>query len=217
MSLPGIGPKTASWIARNWLDADDVAILDIHIMRVGQVIGLFPLEQTVERHYMALEERFLRFAELLDVRASELDAIIWRDGVVTGHRKAVDPSLGSARRIQTVCAPQTASSTNHVGVLNAVRTPTQQRKSGAEQARGWLQQLGELILRRDSQGAKRQIQHFSDDRHVAEHHARVAPNEAVGVLVLCGSPAWLCNQCQQKTATSRQHLFSSAQTSPRWA
>lgn len=79
MSLPGIGPKTASWIARNWLDADDVAILDIHIMRVGQVIGLFPLEQTVERHYMALEERFLRFAELLDVRASELDAIIWHE------------------------------------------------------------------------------------------------------------------------------------------
>jgi endonuclease III len=45
MSLPGIGPKTASWIARNWLDADDVAILDIHIMRVGQVIGLFPLSK----------------------------------------------------------------------------------------------------------------------------------------------------------------------------
>lgn len=32
-SIPGIGHKTASWIARNWLCADDVAILDIHILR----------------------------------------------------------------------------------------------------------------------------------------------------------------------------------------
>ena len=77
LSVPGIGHKTASWIARNWLDADDVAILDIHIMRVGQVIGLFPKKLTVERHYSELEERFLRLSNSLDVRASELDAVIW--------------------------------------------------------------------------------------------------------------------------------------------
>jgi thermostable 8-oxoguanine DNA glycosylase len=77
LAVPGIGHKTASWIARNWLDADDVAILDIHIMRVGQVIGLFPRSLTVERHYTELEERFLEFSSALDVRASELDAVIW--------------------------------------------------------------------------------------------------------------------------------------------
>lgn len=77
LAVPGIGHKTASWIARNLLDADDVAILDIHIMRVGQVIGLFPKSLTVERNYLELEERFLRFSTSLDVRASELDAIIW--------------------------------------------------------------------------------------------------------------------------------------------
>lgn len=77
MQIPGIGPKTGSWIARNWLDADDVAILDIHIMRVGQVIGLFPREFTVERHYFELEALFLEFSQSLDVRASELDAVIW--------------------------------------------------------------------------------------------------------------------------------------------
>ncbi len=75
--LPGVGPKTASWIARNWKDADDVAILDIHIMRVGQVLGLFPRELTVERHYMELEDLFLEFSDALGVRASELDAVIW--------------------------------------------------------------------------------------------------------------------------------------------
>jgi len=77
LAVPGIGHKTASWIARNWLDADDVAILDVHIMRVGQVIGLFPRNLTVERHYSELEERFLRLSTSLDVRASELDAVIW--------------------------------------------------------------------------------------------------------------------------------------------
>jgi thermostable 8-oxoguanine DNA glycosylase len=77
MQLPGIGPKTASWIARNWMDADDVAILDIHIMRIGQSIGIFPRELTVERHYLKLEELFLQFSEALDVRTSELDAVMW--------------------------------------------------------------------------------------------------------------------------------------------
>lgn len=77
VQLPGIGPKTASWIARNWMDADDVAILDIHIMRIGQAIGLFPRELTVERHYCELETLFLQFSQALDVRASELDAVVW--------------------------------------------------------------------------------------------------------------------------------------------
>jgi thermostable 8-oxoguanine DNA glycosylase len=77
MRLPGIGLKTASWIARNWMDADDVAILDIHIMRVGQAMGLFPLAFTVERHYLELEALFLQFSHALDVRASELDAVVW--------------------------------------------------------------------------------------------------------------------------------------------
>lgn len=79
VALPGIGPKTGSWIARNWLDADDVAILDIHIMRVGQAIGLFPRSLTVERHYFDLEALFLKFSQAIDVRASELDAIVWHE------------------------------------------------------------------------------------------------------------------------------------------
>ena len=77
LRLPGIGPKTASWVARNWMDADDVAILDIHIMRIGQAIGLFPREFSVEQHYLDLETRFLQFSQALDIRASELDAVIW--------------------------------------------------------------------------------------------------------------------------------------------
>lgn len=102
--LPGIGPKTASWITRNWMEADDVAILDIHIMRVGKAIGLFPTEFTVERHYLQLEERFLQFSQALEVRASELDSVIWYEmasssttvRAITNHlRKA---PTGTSRR-----------------------------------------------------------------------------------------------------------------------
>lgn len=77
LPVPGIGYKTASWIARNWLDADDVAILDIHILRAGQLGRFFDSKLTVERHYLQLEDQFIRFSEGLGVRASELDALIW--------------------------------------------------------------------------------------------------------------------------------------------
>lgn len=45
--IPGVGFKTASWIARNWLDADDVAILDIHIQRAGVLAKFLDAELTV--------------------------------------------------------------------------------------------------------------------------------------------------------------------------
>lgn len=77
LDIPGIGYKTASWIARNWLDADDVAILDIHILRAGLLGKFFDSELTVERHYLKLEEQFIRFSKGLGVKASELDALMW--------------------------------------------------------------------------------------------------------------------------------------------
>ena len=75
--LPGIGPKTASWIVRNWRGSDCVSILDIHIMRAGQILRIFPFEWTAERHYLQLEEEFLRFARAISVRASILDSVMW--------------------------------------------------------------------------------------------------------------------------------------------
>jgi len=77
LDVPGIGYKTASWVARNWLDADDVAILDIHILRAGLLGKFFDSHLTVERHYLELEEQFIRFSRGLGVRASELDALMW--------------------------------------------------------------------------------------------------------------------------------------------
>lgn len=91
MRLPGIGPKTASWVARNWLDADDVAILDVHLLRAGVLGGFLDPSLTVERHYLELEVQFLGFSHGLGVRASELDSVIWME--MMSSRKTVENSL----------------------------------------------------------------------------------------------------------------------------
>lgn len=77
--INGIGLKTASWVARNWLDADDVAILDIHIYRAGLLAGFFPPSLTVEKDYLELERRFVEVAKGMDIRTSEFDAVIWHE------------------------------------------------------------------------------------------------------------------------------------------
>jgi thermostable 8-oxoguanine DNA glycosylase len=78
LQVPGIGPKTASWIVRNWLASDDVAILDIHIVRAGIIMGLFSPQERVSTSYFNLEAKFLTFARALTVPPSSLDALIWR-------------------------------------------------------------------------------------------------------------------------------------------
>lgn len=77
MHLPGIGPKTASWITRNWKGSDRVAILDVHICRACIVAGVFPPESDPARSYFALEDRFLAFADAIGVRPSILDNLMW--------------------------------------------------------------------------------------------------------------------------------------------
>ena len=85
LDVPGIGYKTASWIARNWLDADDVAILDIHVLRAGLLGGFFSGDMTVEKHYLKLEEQFIALSIGMNVRASELDAVIWQEMMSSPH------------------------------------------------------------------------------------------------------------------------------------
>ncbi|TXH38865.1 MAG: hypothetical protein E6Q98_01300 [Rhodospirillaceae bacterium] len=75
--ISGIGPKTASWIVRNVTGSDDVAILDIHIIRACRIMRLFGDDIRLPKDYLALEERFLAFARGLGVGAATLDALIW--------------------------------------------------------------------------------------------------------------------------------------------
>jgi|SRR5581483_3405994 len=78
LELEGIGPKTASWITRNWLESDQVAIIDVHIYRAGLLMGLYELEESPTKHYFEMENKFLALAQSIGVKASILDAIIWR-------------------------------------------------------------------------------------------------------------------------------------------
>ncbi|WP_327205663.1 hypothetical protein [Rhizobium beringeri] len=77
LELPGIGPKTASWIVRNHLNSDDVAIIDIHLHRACVMMNVFEATSDPAKEYFPLEALFLCFAEAIKVRASVLDAIIW--------------------------------------------------------------------------------------------------------------------------------------------
>lgn len=75
--LPGIGLKTASWIVRNWRLSDEVAILDIHIVRAGRIAGFLLTEWDPAKHYRAMEDAFLQFSEAIGVRPSVLDGVMW--------------------------------------------------------------------------------------------------------------------------------------------
>jgi N-glycosylase/DNA lyase len=83
-TLHGIGLKTASWIVRNHTSDDRVAILDIHITRICGFLGLFSGLEVLPRDYRQLERRFLEFASAIDVPASILDALMWRDARLVG-------------------------------------------------------------------------------------------------------------------------------------
>jgi N-glycosylase/DNA lyase len=76
-TFEGIGLKTASWITRNVLESDKIAILDIHVVRAGKLAGIFTHDVSPVKEYYALEARLIDFAMALGVRLSILDALIW--------------------------------------------------------------------------------------------------------------------------------------------
>jgi thermostable 8-oxoguanine DNA glycosylase len=80
MQVAGIGLKTSSFIVRNYRRSNQVAILDIHIQRAGQHIGLFSKEASVQSSYLEMERQMLLFAEAIGVDASVLDGVIWDYG-----------------------------------------------------------------------------------------------------------------------------------------
>lgn len=77
-NIPGVGIKTASWITRNILDCNDVAIIDIHIHRSGIISGYFEQNTSPQRDYYKLERQFIEFSNAINVPPSILDNLIWR-------------------------------------------------------------------------------------------------------------------------------------------
>jgi thermostable 8-oxoguanine DNA glycosylase len=98
--FPGIGLKTASWIVRNYRGSNNVAVIDVHILRAGRHIGLFLPEFDPQRHYCTLEDVFIRFATALDTGAGVLDGLMWdymrRLGVIAMSNSN---SLGRAQQL----------------------------------------------------------------------------------------------------------------------
>lgn len=85
LELPGIGLKTASWITRNWLDSDNIAIIDIHLYRAGLLAGFFKETDRVEKHYREMEASFIAFTHAIGARPSVLDAVMWLDMKIAGN------------------------------------------------------------------------------------------------------------------------------------
>lgn len=76
--IPGVGRKTASYIVRNHLASNDVAILDVHVIRAGQIACMFPEKIRLPTDYPSLEMIFLRFADAARIPAACLDLTIWQ-------------------------------------------------------------------------------------------------------------------------------------------
>ena len=83
--LPGVGPKTASWIVRNTTRSEDVAIIDIHVRRAGVMAGVFDPSWTLPRDYATFEQAFCSWAQLGRVPTADLDACIWSSLATLGR------------------------------------------------------------------------------------------------------------------------------------
>ncbi len=79
LAIPGIGPKTASWVVRNRLANAPVAILDVHVIRACQILGLFPMDVRLPREYATLERAFIRLAEVIGLPPGDVDAVMWSE------------------------------------------------------------------------------------------------------------------------------------------
>jgi N-glycosylase/DNA lyase len=77
LSFDGVGPKTASWVVRNHLLSDEVAIVDVHLRRAGIAAGFFRPEWRLPQDYHLFEAAFLAYAAVGGVPAGVLDLCIW--------------------------------------------------------------------------------------------------------------------------------------------
>jgi N-glycosylase/DNA lyase len=115
LALPGVGMKTASWVVRNYLDSDEVAIIDIHVTRAGVAAGVFCRQWRLPADYALFESAFLSWAAVGGVRASVLDAVIWR--TMADLREVGDVVVGQSRTSLSGTATSVARHLRRVKVL----------------------------------------------------------------------------------------------------
>ena len=89
LSIKGIGPKTASWITRNYGNCEDVAIIDIHIYRAGRLAGFVNPQWDMHKDYFKIENSFLDFCHSINALPSKMDYIMWNQ-MKESNRRAIE-------------------------------------------------------------------------------------------------------------------------------
>jgi thermostable 8-oxoguanine DNA glycosylase len=89
LAFPGVGPKTASWVVRNWTGCDGIAIIDIHVQRAGIGAGFFSPGWRLPRDYDLFERAFCEVAHIGGVATAALDACVWEQMQALGRAQTV--------------------------------------------------------------------------------------------------------------------------------
>jgi len=73
---PGLGQKSASWLLRNTGYAEQLAVLDVHVIRAMQDCGRLG-DATLPRDYEEIEAAYLGWCAELEFDPSRFDLLIW--------------------------------------------------------------------------------------------------------------------------------------------
>ncbi len=74
---PGVGFKTASWVLRNLGLGDELAIIDIHVLRALVSARRIPDSIQIPKDYEMAEEAFLAWCDELDAPSAAFDLFVW--------------------------------------------------------------------------------------------------------------------------------------------
>ena len=74
---PGVGYKTASWLLRNLGLGDELAIIDIHVLRALVGAKRIPDGIQMPKDYDVAEEAFLAWCDELGAPPAGFDLFVW--------------------------------------------------------------------------------------------------------------------------------------------
>ena len=77
LGCPGLGLKSASWLLRNLGMGDELAVLDVHLVRALQDAKRIGNEIRLPRDYYAVEKAFLNWCHELNAPSAAFDLFIW--------------------------------------------------------------------------------------------------------------------------------------------
>jgi N-glycosylase/DNA lyase len=77
LECPGFGLKSASWLLRNIGMGDNLAIIDIHILKALQEFKIIPDQFNVDSDYLEIEKIYCSVCDQIGAKPQILDLIIW--------------------------------------------------------------------------------------------------------------------------------------------